>query len=211
MNRISDALAAALRAGREDFNAQFVRARHQYPALSAAAVTDFLVAGVDPVVRAVAAVAPERIADTVAAAYGIGLELVARNLVGPGAKQGNVLSAWQDLLPKAGLLVAAAPGRMLAAVSNAVCQLAAMPGARPQPWLEDMTRLLPVAGWGRNLFASRADRCMACGDGAFSVGCVGRSRHLTRIGGPCRRVFDGRVRATSVVRTPRAFGNGPLV
>ena len=145
MNRIGDALASALRAGREDFNAQFVRARHQYPTLSAAVFADFLVTGVDPVVRAVAEVAPDQIMDTATAAYGIGLELVARNLVGPGAKHADILRAWQGLLPLAGTCVAAAPRRVLSAVSNAVHQLAATPGARPGWWLEEMTRLVSVA------------------------------------------------------------------
>ncbi len=143
VHRISDPLAAVLRAGRQDFNAQFARARHQYPALSTGAFADFLAAGVDPVVRAVAAVAPDRVAHTVTAAYGIGLELVARNLVGPGAKHDAVTHAWQGLLPAAKELVAAAPQRILGAVSNAVCLLAATSGARPGWWLEEMVRLLP--------------------------------------------------------------------
>ncbi len=143
--RISDALASALRAGREDFNAQFNWTRHQYPTLSAAAFADFLVAGVDPVVRAVAEVAPAQIMETMSAAYGIGLELVARNLVGPGAKHTEILQAWQGLLPMARAWVAAAPRRVLGAVSNAVHQLAVTPGARPGRWLEEMARLVPMA------------------------------------------------------------------
>ncbi len=145
MNRIGDALAAALRAGHEDFNAQFIRTRHQCPTLSAEAFADFLAVGVDPVVRAVSEVAPDKMMETASAAYGSALELVARNLVGPGAKHADILQAWQGLLPVAGAWVAAAPHRVLGAVSNAMYQLAATPGARPGWWSEEMSRLVPVA------------------------------------------------------------------
>ena len=133
--------------GREDFNARFAQARHQYPALSAENFAGFLAVGVDPVVRAVAAVAPDRTTEVAAEAYGIGLELVSRRLAGPGSRHEAVTQAWQDLLPRVGALVAAAPRRVLGAVSNAVCQLAVTPGARPAWWLKEMGRLAPlVAG-----------------------------------------------------------------
>ena len=148
MNRPSDALAAVLRAGREDFNARFVRARHQCPTLSAEGFAGFLASCADPVVSAVT---PESTAAVAAAAYEIGLELVARNLAGPGAKQDAVARAWQGLLSAAAPLVAAAPRRVLGAVSNAVCLLADTPGCRPDWWREEMTRLVPLVGPAGNV------------------------------------------------------------
>ncbi len=143
MARISDAFATVLRLEREGCNARFLQARHQRPALSAEAFASFLAECADPVVCAVAAVAPDRTADTAAAAYDLGLELVAQNLAGPRARHDAVARAWQSLLTVAAALVAAAPRRVLGAVSNAVCLLAATPGVRPDWWREEMARLVP--------------------------------------------------------------------
>ena len=73
---ISPAFAAILAGGRAQFNARAAEARRRFPALDMAAFGAFLRDGVDPLVVAVAAAAPERAGGATLAAYDMALELV---------------------------------------------------------------------------------------------------------------------------------------
>jgi hypothetical protein len=77
------------------------------------------------------------------AAYEAALELVGQNLAGPGSRQAEIETAWRRVLTGAAPLVAGAPARVIAAVCNAVHQLASTPGARPAQWIETMESLAP--------------------------------------------------------------------
>jgi hypothetical protein len=138
---VSTALADALAAGRSHFNARVAETRHRYPAFDTAAFTAFLRTGLDGVARSVSAVAPDRTASVVAAAYDIALDLVAQGLAGPGARTAFIEQAWVSVAPHCARLVAAQPVEVLGALSNAVLYVAGVAGARPHDWLADMTRL----------------------------------------------------------------------
>jgi hypothetical protein len=69
-------------------------------------------------------------------AYDLGLELVAKRLL----RDGTVEAAWRALAAPAAHAIAAAPYRVLAAVSNAVHQLA--PG-HAEDWTREMVRVAP--------------------------------------------------------------------
>jgi hypothetical protein len=138
---ISEAFASILRAGRDDFNARFAEARRQFPGLGGDEFGAFLQTAVNDVVTAVAAVRPERTAETASVAYDVALELVGQGLVGHGARQGFVEEGWRRILPAASLWVAEAPARMLAAVCNALHHLAITPGARPGQWIGNLEHL----------------------------------------------------------------------
>jgi hypothetical protein len=140
---ISEALTSVLRSGRVEFNRQFAEARRLYPDLDGGALSEFLASRVDGVVRAVGQVQPDRVADVVMATYEIGLELVGQKLVGPGARNPIVEEGWPRVLLSVKPLVAAAPTRILGAVSNALHNLASTPGARPEQWIETLERLGP--------------------------------------------------------------------
>jgi hypothetical protein len=140
---VSKALASVLRSGRAEFNAHFLAARRAHPDLDPAAFGDFLQAAVDELARAVEAVRPDRVAEVVMAAYDAALELVGQKLAGPGARHPFVEQGWRRILPKAAPLVAASPGRVLAALSNALVQIAATPGTRPEQWLASLEALAP--------------------------------------------------------------------
>jgi hypothetical protein len=99
---------------------------------------------VDPLVQAVHAARPDRAADFTLQVYAVALELAALRLIGPGARQTTVAAAWQRTLPPAAALIAAAPRRALAAVSNAAYALAVTPGARVDAWLTRMATLAPL-------------------------------------------------------------------
>ncbi len=141
-----DPFAAILAGNRTWCNARFAQARRQHPALEGSAFGEFLASGVAPVVAAVAAVQPAAAPETGLAAYEIGLELVGQGLAGPQARQPFINAGWQGLLPVAALTVAAAPARVLGAVSNALHSLGRNPAARPQQWIAEMAALAPQTG-----------------------------------------------------------------
>ncbi len=143
---LSESFSTVLRSGREHFNAEFKSARHKHPELDADAFGGFLANSVDPLVRAVAGSRPERVTDTVLAAYDVALELVGLRLAGPRARTPLLDAGWQRVLPAAAPLVAENPARLLSALSNALHQLASWPGARAEYWISTLERLAPRAG-----------------------------------------------------------------
>jgi hypothetical protein len=143
---VSDALASALRSGRDEFNGQFAEARRLYPALDSGAFLEFLRNDVDHLVRAVEKVKPDCVADVVMATYETGLELVGQKLVGSGARNRIIEEGWQRVLPAVASLVAKAPAPVIGAVSNALHNLAGTSGARPEQWISEMEKLGPQCG-----------------------------------------------------------------
>jgi len=124
-----------LRAHRGELNARFAMARRRLPALDGAAFGGFLLAAVEPLVAAV----PERERAIVAhAAYDVALELCGQRLAGDGARDGRVGAAWAALLVPAAARIAEKPDVVLSAAANALVQLAAEPGARPDEWAQVM-------------------------------------------------------------------------
>lgn len=144
---VSAALASILRSGRSDFNARFIAARHIYPDLQPEAFTEFLRTAVDDLVRAVHAVAADRVGEVTIAAYDAALELVGQKLAGPEANTSSRLrlvdEGWRRVLPIIAPLVATAPVRLISGVCNAIHQLASTPSARPKEWIEITEKLGP--------------------------------------------------------------------
>ena len=138
---ISDPLAQVLAAGRAQFNARVVDAKHRYPTLDTAAFAVFLQTSVDAVVRAVAPIAPDRVASVVVVAYDMGLELVAQSLAGPGARNNLIDRVWQTLAPQCASLLAEQPADLLGTLSNAAVTLGKVPNARTEEWLSGMVKL----------------------------------------------------------------------
>lgn len=141
---VSEPLARVLRAGRQPFNAQFAAARRRHAALDPDRFHAFLQDTVDPLARAVHAVSPDRTAGVVFAAYELGLELVGNRLLEARAGTSQIEPCWRALAAAAPRHVAAEPRRVLAATANAVHQLEATPGARPEAWVRDLAVLSPA-------------------------------------------------------------------
>ncbi|MBH1996403.1 MAG: hypothetical protein I8H69_15165, partial [Burkholderiales bacterium] len=127
---ISPAFASILASGRAQFNARAVEARRRFPSLDMAAFGAFLHDGVDPLVVAVAAAAPERVGGATLAAYDMALELVGHGLAGPAAKNPFVNTVWRELAPRFSPLLAMAPVEVLGMLSNAAIHIASVAGAR---------------------------------------------------------------------------------
>lgn len=138
---ISPAFASILASGRAQFNARAVEARRRFPSLDMAAFGAFLHDGVDPLVVAVAAAAPERVGGATLAAYDMALELVGHGLAGPAAKNPFVNTVWRELAPQFSPLLATAPVEVLGMLSNAALHLASVAGARPAQWQRELAAL----------------------------------------------------------------------
>ena len=138
---ISPAFASILASGRAQFNARAVEARRRFPSLDMAAFGAFLHDGVDPLVVAVAAAAPERVGSATLAAYDMALELVGHGLAGPAAKNPFVNTVWRELAPRFSPLLAMAPVEVLGMLSNAAIHIASVAGARPAQWQGELAAL----------------------------------------------------------------------
>ena len=140
---ISPAFAAILAGGRAQFNARAAEARRRFPALDLAAFGAFLRDGVDPLVVAVAAAAPERAGGATLAAYDMALELVGHGLAGPAAKNPFLNTVWRELAPQLSTLLSTAPIDVLGMLSNAAVHIASVAGARPAQWQRELAALAP--------------------------------------------------------------------
>ncbi|WP_332859042.1 hypothetical protein [Janthinobacterium svalbardensis] len=138
---ISPAFASILASGRAQFNARAAEARRRFPSLDMAAFSTFLHDGVDPLVVAVAAAAPERVGGVTLAAYDMSLELVGHGLAGPAAKNPFLNTVWRELAPSFAPLLATAPVDVLGMLSNAAIHIASVAGARPAQWQRELAAL----------------------------------------------------------------------
>lgn len=143
--RAGGAFAAAVRDSRADLNNRFNVARHQFPALSGDDLLDFLRENVAPGAEAVAAVDPGATRDFVVAAYDAALLLCGQKLTGPAGRAAAIADGWREILPIAARHTARAPGRVIAAISNALYALSGSPGARPRDWIDGMRRVATPA------------------------------------------------------------------
>ena len=140
---ISSSFAAILASGRAQLNARALEARRSFPALDMQAFGAFLQDGVDPVVQAVAAAAPDRAGSFTLAAYDMALELVGHGLAGPAAKNPFLSAVWRELAPRFAPLLAVMPVDALGMLSNAAIHLGGVAGARTSQWQEEMAAIAP--------------------------------------------------------------------
>ncbi|MFN8547057.1 MAG: hypothetical protein U0527_03565 [Candidatus Eisenbacteria bacterium] len=133
---VSEALATALRAGREEMNARFVAARHAQPSLDAQGFLDFVARTIDPLAGAVPEV--DRVFEVVSVAYEIGLELYAEKLVGADAPGLAIEECWRRVGVSAAKALSTTPRRLLTALANAAHQLSITEGASVEDWITTM-------------------------------------------------------------------------
>ena len=143
---LSSALAEVLAARRERFNARVAAMRHERQGFDTDAFAATLRDRLDPIAVAVHAVAADRVATVVVAAFDMALPLVARGLLGPRARGDVANRVWSELAPRLAAQVAAQPRACLGALTNAALKLAATPGVRVDEWLTRMADLSRFAG-----------------------------------------------------------------
>ncbi|MCA1855603.1 hypothetical protein LE190_06640 [Massilia oculi] len=139
------AFAETLAARRQHCNAAVAAARRAWPGFDQHAFGRFLTEQADPVVAAVAALAPQRVAAVVDASVEIGIELTGRRLLDAGPRGLALAQAWSGLAPCCAVQVAQSPGQVLGMLSNASLHLAALPGVSTARWQADMGALAPRA------------------------------------------------------------------
>jgi hypothetical protein len=138
---ISGPFAQQLEAQRGKFNMLFAEARRQRPKLEPAQFADLLAKTATPIVEAVAKTAPTRVPEVAEAVYGLGLDLLGQELLGPNARYPFVADAWQVLFPLLGKFVAEDPRQVLGGLTNAHYNLSVTAGARPHEWAGLMLKL----------------------------------------------------------------------
>lgn len=137
-------LAQALDRDRGRYNRRFAAQRQLHRTLAPEAVQQALAMYIAPLVEAAAAAAPRQVGAVVDACFDATLELLARECLGPDSHCPLVHSAWKRLFTSAPALLAAAPGRLVPAVANAVYNLTLQPGARPGQWVELIAACAPA-------------------------------------------------------------------
>lgn len=133
----------ALAAQRETLNAQFAAARVNRPGLDGTAFLAVLGECVAPTAEAACSHDPERAEAITASLYRVALDL----FLGGAFRQEGVRALWTRVLPQLAPLVATRPQPIAAALSNAVLNLEATPGARLEEWL---ARVLQAAAHTRD-------------------------------------------------------------
>jgi len=161
---IAGTLATHLEANRDTINQRVLELQRSSAGFAPESFTGALRELAPPIVAAV---------ETHGQGFG---SLVAQSLVdaalelsAAGQFDGPVHDGWSDLLPLLGAQLAQEPRRIVAAVSNALANLARSPRARPAQWLEIMTGLAAstdaatflaagqVAAWRAGMAAYRSD------------------------------------------------------
>jgi hypothetical protein len=143
---VSPSFARLLAAGRAEFNRRTQDAARRQSGFDHGALLAFLADGVDAVVQAVDAVAPERAMDVAFDAYDIALALAAQRLVGPAARSALLAEVWRSVLPRLAALVAREPAATMGMLSNAALHLGTIPEARGTQWIAELAALAPRIG-----------------------------------------------------------------
>lgn len=141
---LSPALAQAMASARPALNATVAAARAARPGFDTGALGVAVRDRLDPVVAAVASVAPHRVDAVAVAGFGMIVALIGQRLIGPGARDGAVDRLWTDVAPAYAGLIATSPATILGGLTNAATRIAATRGARVDDWLAAMRRLAPL-------------------------------------------------------------------
>jgi hypothetical protein len=138
---IGRALAAALRAGRAQFNQRFRSAQQQYRGLEAEDWLAWLKATLDPVAERVAAADAAAVAAVVDTLYDQALPLVAKRWLGGEAREPVFDGAYRDLLVALAPALARDPARLSASLVNALHQLCRDDPRRARLWADRLAQL----------------------------------------------------------------------
>ncbi|MFP6846796.1 MAG: hypothetical protein VB958_16435 [Thalassolituus sp.] len=122
---ISKEFADILRAGRPQFNAQVVKARHQYPNFDTEAFNLFLQNCVDPLVTKINSDQRGLFCVDV---FDLAIDLVGRGLIGGHVRGQLIQNLWNDAVAEFISLLLPRPSEVLASLTNALLNLEASNG-----------------------------------------------------------------------------------
>ncbi|MBL8695701.1 MAG: hypothetical protein JNJ88_16535 [Planctomycetes bacterium] len=135
---VSPLLGKLLAANRTELNLRFERARLAEPSIEPKAFERAVAEWVDPVVIAVASVAPQDVEEVLRVTYTAALDVVSRGLASQCPAVSRVFT---EVAPRAARWVASDPERLLRALIRATQSVGAFPGAGPEKWILEMSRL----------------------------------------------------------------------
>lgn len=128
--------AEILAARRGRFNSQFAEVRRYRPGLDGAAFAAHLTQLVGPAVERVADRRPDQAEAVAESLYELSLDLVAREFLGPHSRYPALAEGWANVFTLLPDRLAEAPWRFPGAITNALYNLAATPGAHPRDWMQ---------------------------------------------------------------------------
>ena len=132
---IAGPFAEALERNRTRFNALFAQTQLGARRVDGQEFAEVLQRTVRPVVEAVHAGEPGATDRAANELYELALELLSKNLLGPGSRNPAVAEVWRRLLPAIPQFVAQSPKLLAAAVTNAICNI---PERSAGLWIEEM-------------------------------------------------------------------------
>jgi hypothetical protein len=140
------AFVLALQKQRDGLNTRFHLRRQVGARIDGADLLQHLRDVVEPILREVHAVAPDRVAPAVTGLYETSLDLLGASLLGAEPKSPFVNRVWREVLPQMPRLIAHHARDVAGRLSNAVQHVAGQPGARPDEWLARMGRVAHECG-----------------------------------------------------------------
>jgi hypothetical protein len=148
-----EALAKALERRRTFYNALFAETRSQHADLEPEDMLEHLRLRVTPAFAALPDLSPDAADRALEALYRASLQLLSRRLAGRHAL-GSINATWEQLLPRLAPLLAIAPRRVVALLSNAAFNLDQARSARPAEWLARMLAVAEYCGDMETLVAA---------------------------------------------------------
>jgi len=144
--RVTGEFAKVLEAQRGRFNAKFAHARRFIRHLDGKDFLDHLADVVEPIAAKAEKAPGARIDEIIDDLFDLSLELFSIGGLGKNKRYPLVEKAWRELLPKIPHLIAEAPRKLVAAISNAICNLSTEKNADELRWLNLMQAIAPMFG-----------------------------------------------------------------
>lgn len=138
---ISAPLASALERGRERFNALVGERVASGQRFDAAALADHLRESVNPVVDAVYRVDPGSVGPVTDVLFRLTLDLIGRDLAGPGTRYPEIAEGWRKIFPEVASLLARAPQQVAGSLTNAIYRVSVTSSGAALSWIDTMVAL----------------------------------------------------------------------
>ena len=177
-NPATGKFAQILAAKRGRFNSQFAEAKTYRPALDAEAFGSHLTRIVGPVVERVADVKPQQAESVAEALYDLSLDLVGREFLGPHSRYPALAEGWSVLFSQLPERLAEAPWLFPGAITNALYNLSATPGARPAEWMQSVVTLSAACDNVPELLAASQVAAWRAGLAHYRLSALERCRTL---------------------------------
>jgi hypothetical protein len=177
-NSAGSVFAQILAARRGRFNSQFAEAKTYRPTLDGEAFAAHLTQVVGPVVERVAEARPEQAEAVAEALYELSLDLVGREFLGPHSRYPALAEGWITLFSELPERLAESPWLFPGAITNALYNLSATPGARPAEWMQSVLTLSAACDDVPELLAAAQVAAWRAGLAHYRLSALERCRAL---------------------------------